>query len=303
MTAQTKRGIILAVITAIISGFSIFYNKIVVTRGIDPVIFNIVKNGGVALVLSLLLIKTNHASRLMKLRRPQWLKLFAIALVGGSIPFLLFFEGLRSVPAVNANIIHKSLFLWVALLAIPILGERLTKWQVLGYVLVAWSNVMLGGFMGFTGSTAEFMILGATMLWAVENIIAKRVLRDLPSPIVAWARMFFGTGILIAIAGSQQKLSLFWTITQEQLLAASGSIILLTGYVLTWYHALKLAPATLVASVLILATPITNVLSAIFVTHAFPQPQLLNLVATVIGLLFIARLFASGKKMSAATVS
>lgn len=303
MTAQTKRGIILAVITAIISGFSIFYNKIVVTRGIDPTIFNIVKNGGVALVLSFLLIKTNHVSGLMKLRHSQWLKLLAIALIGGSIPFLLFFEGLRSVPAVNANLIHKSLFLWVAALAIPFLGERLSRWQVMGYFLIAGSNVLIGGFTGFTGSTAEFMILGATMLWAVENIIAKRVLRTIPSPTLAWARMFFGTGILIAIAGSQQKLSLLWTITPEQLLAASGSIVFLTGYVLTWYQALKLAPATLVTAVLMLATPITNVLSAIFVTHAFPQPQLLNLVATVIGLLFIARLFAAGKKISAATVS
>lgn len=303
MTVQTKRGIIFAVITAIISGFSIFYNKIVVTRGIDPVIFNIVKNGGVALLLSVLLIKTKHAAQLPKLHHSQWMKLLAIALIGGSIPFLLFFEGLRGVPAINANLIHKSLFLWVAALAIPFLGERLSRWQVMGYFLIAGSNVLIGGFTGFTGSTAEFMILGATMLWAIENIIAKRALRDLPSPTVAWARMFFGTGILIAIAGSQQKLSLLWTITPEQLLAAAGSIVLLTGYVLTWYQALKLAPATLVTTVLMLATPITNILSAIFVTHAFPQPQLLNLIATVIGLLFIARLFAAGKKMSAATVS
>lgn len=300
MTAQTKRGIIFAVITAIISGFSIFYNKIVVTRGIDPVIFNIVKNGGVALLLSILLIKTKHAAQLPKLHHSQWVKLLAIALIGGSIPFLLFFEGLRGVPAINANLIHKSLFLWVAALAIPFLGERLSRWQVMGYFLIAGSNVLIGGFTGFTGNTAEFMILGATMLWAIENIIAKRVLRDLPSPTVAWARMFFGTGILIAIAGHEQKLSLLWTITPEQLLVASGSVVFLIGYVLTWYQALKLAPATLVTSILMLATPVTNILSAIFVTHAFPQPQLLNLVATLIGLLSIALLMPAGKKMSAA---
>jgi len=46
-----------------------------------------------------------------------------------------------------------------------------------------------------------------------------------------------------------------------------ASIGLLTGYVMTWYRALKIAPVTLVASVLTLATIITNVLSSIFITH------------------------------------
>ena len=51
MTGNIKKGIIFSFLTAGISGFSIFYNKLVITQGIDPIIFNLLKNGGVALVI------------------------------------------------------------------------------------------------------------------------------------------------------------------------------------------------------------------------------------------------------------
>jgi len=43
----------------------------------------------------------------------------------------------------------------------------------------------------------------------------------------------------------------------------------LAGYNLTWYGALKRLPATVTASALVLASPITTLLSAIFVTHTW----------------------------------
>lgn len=288
MQNNIKKGIILALVTAFISGFSIFYNKLVITKGIDPLIFNLIKNGGVGLILSALLITSRRLPKLTKLPLYQWKKLIVIAFVGGSIPFLLFFEGLRTVSATNANLLHKTLFIWVAAMAIPVLGERLNIWQIVGYWLVAWSNLFMGGFSGFSGSVGELMILGATLLWSLENVIAKITLKDIDSNIVAWGRMFIGSLILLAIAVSQDKLILFTRLTLEQFLQVAPSIVFLTGYVVTWYKALKFAPATVVASVLILATPITNLLSTVFITHNLPQPQFINLIFTVVGIALIS---------------
>lgn len=297
MSKQLKKGILFALLTALISGFSIFYNKLVITKGIDPLIFNIIKNGGVALLISTLLITTRQLSQFKKLTAHQWQKLTLIAIVGGSIPFILFFEGLRSVSATNANLIHKTLFIWVAVVAIPILGERLNFWQVAGYVLIAWSNLFIGGFTGFTASTGELMILTATIMWSIENVIAKIALRDIDSNIVAWGRMFLGSLILIMISLIQNKFVLLTRITPGQLIASSGSILLLTGYVLTWYKALKLAPATIVTSVLILATPVTNVFSAVFISHNLPQPHIINLVFTLTGVTLITLLMPIVSKL------
>jgi drug/metabolite transporter (DMT)-like permease len=287
MNNSTKKGILFAFVTAVISGFSIFYNKIVVTGSLDPLIFNILKNGGVAIILSFLLLSTKRIPTLVKLSRNQWLKLLLIAFVGGSIPFVLFFTGLKNASAINATIIQKSMFIWVAALAIPFLGEKLSVWQILGVMLVAWSNLFIGGFSGFTWSGGELMIVAATMLWSIEIIITKITLKGTDNLIVSWGRMFIGGIILIGIAILQGKVALFSTVTTIQLVGIAGSIALLAGYVTSWHKALKLAPAGVVTSVLILATPITNMLSAIFITHVFPQPQIINVAVTVVGLVCI----------------
>ncbi|MBI5452803.1 DMT family transporter [Candidatus Gottesmanbacteria bacterium] len=285
-----RKGIIFALITALISGFSIFYNKLIIVKGIDPLVFNIVKNGGTAFILSLLLLHVPKVNKLKSLSINQWKKLLIIGAVGGSVPFILYFEGLRTVSAANANLIHKTLFLWVAAMAVPILGEKLNIWQIAGYLLVAWSNLFIGGLSGFSGSIGEYMILAATIFWGMENIIAKIALKDIDSHIVAWGRMFIGSLILVSVAFFENKLSLITKLSANQILPILGSILLLCGYVITWYKALKFAPATVVASVLILSTPITNVLTAIFINHAFlPQPQFINLIFTILGLTFIIR--------------
>lgn len=290
MSNTLKQGIIFAFITAGISGISIFYNKLIIVKGIDPTIFNIIKNGGAAILLSLLLIQQKKHV-LSKLTKKQWMKLLAIGIIGGGIPFILFFEGLKSVSAINANLIHKSMFLWIAALAIPFLGERLTPIQIVGYIVVAFSNLFIGGFTGFGKNIGELMILTATLFWAVENIIAKIALKDLDAEIVGWGRMTIGTVFIILFASFTNKLGLITHINSFQMLPILGSIVLLTGYVFFWFKALKLAPATTVSSILVVAAPITNILTALFITHAFSGIQIQNLIGTAIGVSLIAFVF------------
>jgi len=285
-----KKGIIFAIITAVISGFSIFYNKLIIVKGIDPLIFNIIKNGGVALILSCFLLTITERKKIFTLKPSQWKKLLAIGFIGGFLPFVLYFEGLKSVAPTNANLIHKTLFIWVAMMAVPILKEKLSILQTAGYLIVAWSNLFIGGLTDFSGNSGEIMILAATILWSVENIIAKIALKDIESGIVTWGRMFIGSIFMILLAITQNKLILITRLNPSQVLPIGGSVLLLTGYVYFWFKALKFAPATFVTSVLILATPITNILSAIFITHNLPKMQLINIVTTFIGLLFITLL-------------
>ena len=286
-----KKGIIFAIITAVISGFSIFYNKLIIVKGIDPLIFNIIKNGGVALILSCFLLTITERKKIFTLKPSQWKKLLAIGFIGGFLPFVLYFEGLKSVAPTNANLIHKTLFIWVAMMAVPILKEKLSILQTAGYLIVAWSNLFIGGLTDFSGNSGEIMILAATILWSVENIIAKIALKDIESGIVTWGRMFIGSIFMILLAITQNKLILITRLNPSQVLPIGGSVLLLTGYVYFWFKALKFAPATFVTSVLILATPITNILSAIFITHNLPQIQIVHALFTLFGLTLITLLF------------
>lgn len=266
MTNKSK-GIYLALLTTVVSGFSIFYNKIAVSN-IDPLIFTTVKNGLAAIFLtSILIIRKSPIKASLQLKNKDWLKLFIIGLIGGSIPFALFFIGLSHIPAINANLIQKTLFLWVAILAIPLLGEKLTAPQMLGFLLIFISNFFIGGFKNFTASIYEIMIMMATVLWAIENIIAKKTLKDLSPSIVAWGRMFFGVIILMFIVFFQGKTHRIFQLSLAQISVGVISSLLLTAYVLSWYSALSKAPAILVTVILTLATIVTNLLTVFFINH------------------------------------
>lgn len=285
MSNKTFRcATLLATAAAIISGTNNFLTKIAVTAVKDPIVFTTLKNAVVAVFLVGVLLALRKWAEISNLNRAQILKLLAVGAVGGSIPFALYFTGLAQTSAINAGLIHKTLFLWVFLFAVPILKERMTTLQWLGVAAVFAANLLVGGFAGFKYNAGELMILAATILWAVENIIAKKALADISSGVLAASRMTIGSLILFfmvisrgggfAAVANLDGIQWGWTLLTSALLA---------GYVLTWYTALKYAPATYVATLLVPATIITNILSAVFVTHALPLMQLVNILFLILG--------------------
>ncbi len=263
-----KKGIYLVLITAVISGFANFFNKFgMQALGKDAFQYTTLKNVAVALFLSMAILTPLLLPKLRILKSKDWQRLVLIGLVGGSIPFLLFFKGLSITSSVSASFIHKTLFIWVAILAWPILKEKLTKLQFLALGILLFGNVVFEGFKGISWGVAETMILIATLMWAVENVIAKISLKNMDSIILAWGRMFFGGIILIGFLVATNNISGVLSMNFNQfgwLLLVS---IFLTGYVITWYSALKRLPATTTASFLVLASPITAFLNSAFVSH------------------------------------
>jgi len=287
MSSKLKLAITLALGTALFSGTNNFLTKIAVTVIKDPITFTFLKNGVVAVLLIGLLVLTSRWKEVKQLSKPDITKLTAIGIIGGSLPFILFFTGLTMVPAISAAFIHKTLFIWVAILAVPFLKERVGRLQFAALVLLLGGNLVLFGLPSFSGSRGELMILAATLLWAIENIIAKKALANLSSPLVASARMTLGSLIILAVIIAQGKTSLLTGLSPIQWGWTLLTSALLTGYVLTWYTALKHAPAILVASLLVPATLVTNSLTAIFITHTFPSAQLLSGTLLALGIVLI----------------
>lgn len=269
-------AIILALVTAFLSGTNNFLTKLAVTAVQDPVVFTFLKNAIVSVFLLSIILTASRWQEIKHLSKQQWLQLFLIGLLGGGVAFILFFTGLSMIPAAHAAFIHKTLFLWVALLAIPFLKEKIGWLQLSALALLLIGNLGIFGLPKFTGHLGEIMVLGATIIWAIENIIAKKVLRTCSSLLVASARMLIGSAVILLVIIAQQKTHVILTLSFHQWSWTFLTGLLLTGYVLCWYTALKHAPATLVASLLVPATFITSVLSSIFITHNFPSLQLLS---------------------------
>ena len=285
-----NKGIQLALLTAAISGFSIFFSKIFVSK-MDPVVFTTLKNIFVAIVLSGFLFRPTLTASFRKLTKQDWIKLVLIGVIGGSIPFALFFTGLTMTTASTGAIIHKTLFIWVAFLAIIFLREKLTFLQMIGYTLILWGGMWTSGLRGINFNRGEQMILAATIFWAVENVIAKKALNTIPSELVAWGRMFIGSIILVSIVVWQGKTNTLFSLSFSNLQATLVGAAFLTGYVLTWYKALSKAPATVVSVVLTLSTIITGLLSTQFLNVPVSSPDITGFALTASGVLLISYLW------------
>jgi len=292
--------IYLALTTTFISGVAVFVNKYAVTAIKDPLVFTAVKNGLVGILILALLIATSKWKLIKSLNKKDSVYLLLVGVVGGAIPFYLFFTGLSLIPAINAALIHKTLVFWVALFAIPLLKERMSKTQILGVLMLFAGNLLIGGFKGFTFSKGELFVLIATILWGIENVIAKKALKNIDPDLVTAARMGFGSLILLAAAAltSPNALKGVLTFSSSQWFWVIISSAALLGYVMSWYRALKMAPATFVSSILVAATLITNILSGVFITHSpsfLFSPQFILIAGGIIVLVI-----ASKKQLSLA---
>lgn len=268
-----RTGVVLALSTACISGVSLFVNKFAVSTVADPILFSGFKNAIVGVLLAGLIVLLGKHREVRSLTRRQAGQLSLIGLIGGAIPFALFFTGLSMMPAATGAMIHKTLFVWVALMAIVFLRERFSLMQWLAVAALFAANLVLGGFQGFEGSLGEALVLVATLFWAAENIIAKKALTELSSLTVAGARMVLGSGILFVFLVATGRITGLGSLTFESFLWTLLTAAFLLGYVTTWYAALKRAPASLVAALLVPSTLITTLLSALFVTHTVTVPQ------------------------------
>jgi drug/metabolite transporter (DMT)-like permease len=285
-----NRGVYFAFAAALISGVSIFINKFAVASFENPVMLPTIKNSLVGLLLLASVLASGRwqkvRSALKSLNKKQVFQLVGLAIIGGALPFYLFFSGLSQTNAINAAIIHKSLVLWVALLAIPLLKEKIGRIQTLAVLILFAGNLYIGGFKGLTLSRGELMVFLATLLWAAETILAKKVLKFLDPDIVATARMVLGSLILILVTviNSPSDVTKIASLNPSQWFWISLTSLTLLAYVSTWYRALKLAPAITVSAILVSSTLVTNILSAVFITHTW------NFVLTQQGSLIVVGL-------------
>lgn len=284
---RTTQGLAFAGGTAVISGFAVFINANGVRAFGDATAYTTAKNLVAALVLGLLAMlavrRGSAASPRLPTTRRGWVQLVAIGVVGGSVPFVLFFEGLTRATAADAAFLHKTLVVWVAILAVPLLRERLGRLQVVAVAALLLGQLLLvGGIPQLGLGSGELMILAATLLWSVEVVIAKRALDDVTPLTVGLARMGLGTAALIVWTIATRGAGVLTGMTANQLWWAVLTGVILAAYVATWLAALSRAPAVDVTAVLVAASILTALLDGAAGNLAL-GPQLPGLALLTVG--------------------
>ncbi len=221
-------GYAFAVAAAVISGISIYVNSLGVHLYRDATLYTTLKNGVVgAILLVPLLFLGERRREYGRLQKPTAAWLVALAVTGGSVPYLLFFNGLQHSTAVTAAFLNHLQFLLVGLLAVAFLGERIRPAMWAGFAVLLVGATLGLNFGQLRWSSGAGMILSSTFLFAVDFVIAKHLLRGLSTLAVMTAKMTLGSAILVLYSGLTGHLA--------GLLRLSGTqveFVLLVGLVL-----------------------------------------------------------------------
>jgi drug/metabolite transporter (DMT)-like permease len=277
-------GILLVFLTVLISGVSNFVNFYAV-QGTNSDAFIAARNAMVAVfLLPIALLAVRGLPK--GLTRKDWLKLGTIGLIGGAIPFLLFFRGLQiagSAGAATATFGYRTLFLMAMVLGVVFLGERLSTRLALAAGLLLAGNALLLSFTAPIWTDGTAYVLAATALWAGEYTVSKHTLRNIPSGTVALARMGFGGAFLLGYVVVTGQVGSVVALSGAQWGWVILSAVLLVGFVTTWYAGLKTVDLGVASAVLVLAFPITWALGFLAAKSTFGLPQAAGIVAIVLG--------------------
>jgi len=182
---------------------------------------------------------------------------------------------------------------WTALLAWPVLGERLVARRVAALVLGICGIVVLVGANGFNIDVAKLpgvaIVLSAALLFALGTVLSKRWRIEMsPVALTAWQ---VGIGAIPLLAASTllerphllQMRWFGWAALAYTAVASLGICYL------TWFAALRRIEAG-TAAIGILLTPIVGVVaSAITLGEPLQLPQVASLALVIAGVVLAVR--------------
>jgi drug/metabolite transporter (DMT)-like permease len=286
-------GLVFAGLTAAVSGVSVFVNSYGVHHVASPAVYTTAKN----LVAAVVLLAVFAVVRGGSLTRPashrstaatftgarRTLALGYVALVGGGVAFVMFFDGLARTSAVPAAFVHDTLVIWVALVAWPTLRERLSAWNLAAIaLLVVGLAASSGGIGSLVVNSGNALVLGATVLWGVETVIIRRVLSGFDPSALGVVRMGGGLVVLVPYLAITGKLGALFDLSSGALGWVAITGLLLGAYVATWMVALSRARAVDVTSILVSSAVVTACLQAV-VQHKDLSTEAWGLALVAVG--------------------
>ncbi len=147
-------------------------------------------------------VVTGRVAALLRLRAHDWLRLGGLGLVNPFLYYVVLFEAYDRLPAQIAQPLNYTWAITLALLAVPLLGQRLSARSVAG-MLVSYGGVVIllsqGRFDGLASinGIGVALALGSTLIWATYWLAT---VRDTSDPLVLMTASFLVGAAAIGIA-------------------------------------------------------------------------------------------------------
>ena len=293
MRSRETLGTALALLTALVSGLAIPVNKIFVVN-LDPIVFTAVRAIIIGLVFFVLSIITRSFRKEELIK--NWKYLALIAIIGGSFAFMLFFTGLKLTTAGRGAFLHKTLPLYVSIFAFFLLKESIPRKQLYAMILMFLGTVAIFSArinpaeLWMNPQLGDILIILATVMWALENVIARKaMINGEENFVVSFSRMFFGGIILFGAVILGGRVDVLIGMTLQQWTSIFASTGILFCYVLFWYWSIKYINVSKASVLLLLAPVVSLIIGVMWFGEPVPLIQLLGSAFILIGAYFTAR--------------
>jgi drug/metabolite transporter (DMT)-like permease len=192
----------------------------------------------------------------------QWVRLLVYAMLNYGLFIVLTTGSLVWLKASEAVTITYTLPVWASLLAWPMLGERPTPAKLVALVLALAGVALLVGADNAEATweklPAALMALAAAVLFGLATVLAKKhPLRLPPATAVAW-QAAFGMIPLLALAATETRDWGRMTLPGWGAVAYISTLPMTVAY-LAWFRALRLVPASMAATT-VLVSPVVGVM-------------------------------------------
>jgi drug/metabolite transporter (DMT)-like permease len=252
--------------------------------GLGPADSLVIRYVPVALICLVILAITGK----WRIARADWPRLLVVSLVGLFGYSSASAYGFASVPAGIGGLIYATQPLFIVLLAVVMLGEKLTPYVLAGFVLAIAGTMLLVWDDLAAGATARpnlvgmLLLLAACCAWSFYSVPGKVIIQRYGTMSITTMALVIGTIPMLALA-SPATIDTLYAMTQRQwlelLFLAGGSTFIA---MFTWTYATARLPASTIGPFLYLI-PVTAVFAG-----ALLLDEVVTLSTVLGGLLILA---------------
>ncbi|STX50445.1 permeases of drug/transporter [Legionella busanensis] len=278
-----RRAIVFLVIGAILFSLGPVLIKLMVERNQYYGIFNpgaisfcnvlFIGNLCAGIIILVFHSFTDILKEIINLPRKTKFYLFAITLTSTVYPALIFIA-LEYTTVINLILISRFNGIVYMTLAYFVLGLRLRKLEILGYLIIGITVITLLVYTnkGFHFSLGDWLILSAAIFFAFNELLSKKLLPGCSIPTYVFSRNFISAIIFFCIAvillGPGHFMEAFGRNFWILMLLYAGVAIVLAQ--IFWVKAISVLPLTYVANINLL-NPIFSLAFAFLLLQESPH--------------------------------
>lgn len=238
------------------------------------------------LAVTLILQRKHKLSSVFK--RKHLKDLIIIGIFGSGIGLLMQISGLSYTTATNMSMLLVFVAPFTSIFAFLMLQEPLSKRFISASMLMLFGVLIIYAKNSVSRfGPGDFLIIMATIGYAYSNVYAKKTMRNLPSMIVTFGRLLFGS-LSLLILFPVLNFS-FKTLLNAPFLVISGGVIFGIRMI-TYYKGMEIENASVAGTFLLFSPVVTVSLASLFLKEPLTVQTVIGFCLVFTGGLLLTKL-------------